>query len=223
MSDHEAMRELLAPVALGAATPEEELTVEAHARRCEACAAELAEFRAAAGQLAVEVPQVEPPPELKKRVMDAVREEIESRPAPLRPARRGLRGWARPWAVAAVLAVAVAALIGWNVALQNGGGEGRVVAVSSPAGAAGTVRFLDDGGAIVRVRNLPPPGSGRGYELWTIRGGRPRSEGFASIGPNGEVVVSAADLDGASAMAITPERLGNVRAPTGPQVVVIPL
>lgn len=224
MSGHDEIRELLAPVALGAATPEEEQTVEAHVRRCDACAGELAELRSAVGELAVEVPQVEPPPELRRRVMDAVRAEIDSRPAPLRPARRGALGWLRPWPVVAALAVAVAALIGWNVALQRGnGGEGRVVAVASPAGASGTVRFLDDGGAVVRVRNLPALGPGRAYELWTIRGGKPRSEGFASVGPGGEVVVSAADLAGASAMAITPEPLGNVRAPTGAQVVVIPL
>jgi anti-sigma-K factor RskA len=73
------------------------------------------------------------------------------------------------------------------------------------------------------VSNLPGLAADESYELWTIRDGKPRSEGFAARTADGEIVVATADLEGATALAITPEPRLNTTAPTGDQLVVIDL
>jgi hypothetical protein len=87
----------------------------------------------------------------------------------------------------------------------------------------GRVLIEEDGTAVMRVSGLPVPEPGESYELWTIRDGQPRSEGFAAQTADGELVVATADIDGATALAVTPEPRTNTTAPTGPQYVVVPL
>ena len=79
--EHDALRDLIAPVALGAAAPHEIARVEAHAAECAVCREELASLRAAADVLAVAVPQREPSPDLKASIMKVVREEAGERQA----------------------------------------------------------------------------------------------------------------------------------------------
>src|SRR5690242_10090194 len=67
--------DLAAVVVLDAGDPEDLRRVEAHVEACPDCAARLHEFRVAASMLGSAVPQVEPSPELRTRVVDAVRRE----------------------------------------------------------------------------------------------------------------------------------------------------
>jgi hypothetical protein len=91
-------------------------------------------------------------------------------------------------------------------------------------GISGQVLVLrDQDTAVVRLRNLPPAGAGRAYELWAIRDGRPVSAGFMTASEGDGAVAATQDLDGVTALAVTPEPRSNTRAPTGPQVVVAPL
>ncbi len=76
---------------------------------------------------------------------------------------------------------------------------------------------------MIRITGLPAPGADEGCELWTVRDGVVRSEGFAARTAGGEVVVATADLDGASALALTREPCANTTAPTGAKLVVVPL
>ena len=78
-NEHDNLRDLLAPVALGAAEPAEVARVEAHAAECAICREELAGLRDAAGILAVSVPQEEAPPALKDSIMSIVRAEAAER------------------------------------------------------------------------------------------------------------------------------------------------
>jgi len=77
--EHESLRDLIAPVALGAAAPHEIARVEAHAKQCAVCGEELASLRAAADVLAIAVPQHDPPPSLKDGLMATVRAEAAER------------------------------------------------------------------------------------------------------------------------------------------------
>ena len=225
MSGHDEIRDLIGAVALGAATPDEHARVEHHAATCHECRAELDGLRAAAGALALDVPQVEPPTALRRKVMAAVRDDAarNRRPAPSR-SRRGLALWP---ALTGALAVLAAVLVAWNVTLQRDGGGDNTVAfvgtADAPA-AAGRLSIDDTGTAVMRITGLPAPATpDQGYELWTVRNGVPRSEGFAAQTAAGEVVVATADLDGASALALTPEPRSNTAAPTGATLVVVPL
>lgn len=235
MSEHDGVKDLLAAVALGAATPDEARRVETHAGTCAICREELDGLRAATAALAAEVPQREPRPELRDRVLAAARAEPrgagEAPAAAPPPRRRRLPSLAlgRPWvAVAAVLAAAVVALISWNVILQRGDRE-HVTDIAlrggpSAPGVRGQVLVLNERGtAVVRLSNLPPAGEGRAYELWAIRGGRPVSAGFMARSGAQGAVAATDDLEGVTALAVTPEPTGNTSAPTGPKVVVAPI
>lgn len=226
MNQHDAIRELLAAVALDAATAAETDDVETHVGTCAECAAELTSLRAAAGALSLEVPQLDPPPTLKRRIMDEVRAGAPARaPSPQRVRRAG-RSWRRPWpAIAGALAALAIGLVAWNVTLQRDGNGAQEVSIASSERApqaSGTATYLDDGTVIMRVRGLPALGAGQRYELWTIRNGAPRSEGFAAVTADGEAVVATGNLADAELLAITREVPANTTAPTEPPLVAVP-
>lgn len=219
--EHDALRDLIAPVALGAADPQEIARVEAHAAECAVCREELASLRSAAGVLAVAVPQREPSPDLKASLMKTVRAEAAERAdaadaaaGPERPtarARRSPFGWLRlhPWPVVAVVASLAAALLVWNVALQAGsdGSKATTIAITGTADAPGVtgniVYVPDEDTAVVKLSRLPQLDPEDAYQLWVIRDGVPRSAGlFESTGPS-EAQTVATGLEGADALAVT--------------------
>jgi anti-sigma-K factor RskA len=232
-NDNIDIRDLLAAVALGAATPEEEARVEAAVKADAGLAEELAGLRAASSTLALNVPQLEPPPSLKMRLMDEVRAEAVVVPTP--PARRRSRprfAFLRPapWpAFAAVAAVAVGLLV-WNISLQSSSdpaSELRSIALRGTEAAPdirGRALFVaDEDTAVVSLASLPPLDAGEGYELWVIRDGKPASAGFLSMSEGREAVIAVNGVRGADALAVTPEPLTNTTAPTSPIVAQVAL
>jgi hypothetical protein len=233
--EHDTLRDLLAPVALGAAEPHEVERVEAHAAECAVCREELAGLRAGADVLAVAVPQREPPARLKESLMATVRAEAAERgqapatePAPRRRARLPRL---RPWPVVAVLAAVAALLLAWNVALQvgsdSGGEDVAAVAVSGTAeapGVTGRVVYVPgEDTAVMRLQGLPALDPGDAYQLWVIRDGAARSAGlFEPVGPAAAVRV-ASGLTGADALAVTAQPRTNRVTPEGPILVEAPL
>jgi hypothetical protein len=240
---HDAIRELLAPVALGAAEPDEVALVEEHVAGCASCREELAGLCDAADVLALAVPQHDPSPALRDSLMTRVRAESAARAgaevAPDRAPRRGLgsrmRGALssiRPWPAVAVAAVIAAVLLGWNIVLQttedSGGGE-QVAALSVTGTAdapdiSGRIVYVpDEATAIVRLSNLPPLDQGDAYQLWVLRDGVPESAGlFEQTGPSQAVRV-AAGLDDADALAVTAQPRTSRMVPEGPILVQAPL
>lgn len=222
MSDHDAIRDLIAPVALGAATEQEHAEVERHTATCHDCRAELDGLRNAVAGLALDVPQLDPPTALKGRIMDAVGADGRPRTTSV-PVHRPRR--VRWPALAGALAVLAAGLLTWNVTLQGGGPETRQIAFvgTTDRSVSGRVVIDERGSAVMRIVGLPPLEADESYELWTIRGGTPRSEGFAARTATGEVVVATADLAGVTALAVTPEERSNTSAPSVAPVVMVPL
>jgi anti-sigma-K factor RskA len=93
VNDHEIWRERAAIYALDALTGDERREFETHLQSCLECAAELLTLRPAADALAQTVPQLDPRPELRDRVMSAVIGETRTAmpaaaPAPSMPAAR---------------------------------------------------------------------------------------------------------------------------------------
>ena len=237
--EHDALRDLLAPVALGAAEPQEVARVEAHAAECAVCREELASLRGAAEVLAVAVPQRDPSPELRSSLMATVRAEAADRqaaaaaepePGSPAPARRG-RGWRlRPWPVVVVVAAVAALLLGWNIVLQtddSGTGDVATYAVAGTPdapGIAGRVVYVpDEDTAVVRLTNLPPLDPGDAYQLWVLRDGMPRSAGlFEETGP-AQAVRVAEGLGGADALAVTAQPRTSRTVPEGPILIEAPL
>ena len=234
--EHEALRDLIAPVALGAAAPHEIARVEAHAQQCAVCGEELASLRAAADVLAIAVPQHDPPPSLKDGLMATVRAEAaerageEPQAAPPAPARRrgegrarrffGIPAWPAAAAVAAIVALALA--IGLVVATQGGddGGDAQTIAMTATPdapGVSGTVLYVPgEDTAVVDLSDLPPLEPGDAYQLWVIDDGTPTSAGlFEPTGPAAARTV-ATGLRDADALAVTAQPATSRAAPEGP-------
>ena len=134
MTTHDQVLNLLAAVALDAATPDEVAHVEQHVQGCTDCAAELSSLRAAVGGLATAVPQIDPPMTVKKRVMDEIRVTASPRPATASTQRRRVAGF-RLWpALAGGFAALAIGLFAWNVSLRDTAEkQEREVAVSATA------------------------------------------------------------------------------------------
>ena len=156
-TEHREFSESLAAYALGALSEEESTRIREHLSGCRDCRAELDWLRAAVDTLPASTPQVDPPPELKSRVMQIVNSEAEllraageaaDRPEPA-PRRR--RWWPdvsglRP-SVVLVAACAAAVIVAGvflslnSTAIRNT----RTIhaQITGPAHAAGARVFVD--------------------------------------------------------------------------------
>jgi len=220
MSDHDALRDNAGAWVLGALDDEEAWRFSAHLEVCASCRDEVERLQVAADALPLGVPPAAPPPELKTRLMEVVEREAREQ------APRSARHWSLPSlftrpafaAAAAALALVVGGAIGF--ALQ-GGGETKVVALTTATRGASAELVRTGDQTEVRVTNMPAPPRGRVYQVWIKRPGRPPSpdavftvdrEGRGSVGVRG-------DLDGAEAVLVTDEPQGGSRVPTREPVV----
>jgi anti-sigma-K factor RskA len=168
-------RDDLVAFALGALEPEEERVVEAHALRCARCTRELEALVPAVGVLGESVEQLEPPPELRERVLAEVRADVEHSaaerrsPEPRRP-RRGWRGlFARP-AFAVGLAIVVAAVGGYLIAGSNGGSpEQTTVPVVAQQGIGGTLA-VSENSSMLDLHGLGRLTGDEVYQVWVAEG-----------------------------------------------------
>jgi anti-sigma-K factor RskA len=127
--------DLAAGAALDAVEPHELERVEAHAASCAECAAQLQAFREVAALLGSAVPQHDPPPALRGRVLDVARLTPQDRTPILRRLRPG---WPRrvrlspAWLVAAASLCMSLGAVGWVASLQS-----QIVALQSDVQVAG--------------------------------------------------------------------------------------
>jgi anti-sigma factor RsiW len=177
----------LAAYLLDALPDEERAGFERHLGECRSCRDEAASLQPAVDVLAIAVPPVEAPRELKGRVMQVVKGEAEllraagsdaDAPAPSR--RRGLRGWfPRPAITAAATAGALAIGVLAGVAIVGGDDDGastRTIQarVTGPAaGGARAVVVVDGDRARLDVSGMPAPEPGRVWQVWVKPPGRP--------------------------------------------------
>jgi anti-sigma-K factor RskA len=141
--------ELSGAYALGATTPEENLAAEAHLADCHRCTKLLRELQNVVNLLPITVPDVEPSPQLRNRILSSIEAEAakapiserpllhtqpsapSQRPAPLKepvpllqahPAgQRRRQRWQMPVmsVAAAVLLVLFAGMLTWNLSLHS--------------------------------------------------------------------------------------------------------
>jgi hypothetical protein len=231
-----------APYVLGALTDEEHASFRRHLESCSVCREEVAALQVVASALPAAAPQLSAPPQLKRRVMASVREDVRrrgvhggERRADVGRARVYLpmRGWHaaalarlqwRPNLAAATLAAAVIALAVVALAPGGGGGGTRVSrATVSPRGASASLS-VSDGHAQLNIAGMPQAAPGRVYELWLKRSASAQpqptdalftvaADGAASVGVPGNV-------SGVREVLVTSEPLGGSLVPTRPPVIV---
>ncbi|MBT0993451.1 anti-sigma factor [Cellulomonas sp. DKR-3] len=247
MRDDET-RELLGAYALDAVSDDERRAVDALVARDPDAAAELAELRAAAADLATAL-AAEPPADLRGRVLaaaaatpqgdaqrvDEVRAADESEVAavvPLAPRRRTPARWA---AIAA--AVAIGAAIPAGLAVQQHREldamrteQAHLAAMlkdpdaemmhADVAGGGTASALVATDGAVFMTQDLPDPAPGHVYQLWVVATGDPVSAGMMAEGGSQTAMVVDDFVEGA-ALAMTLEPAGGSPQPTTDPLVVL--
>ena len=176
------MHDLVAAYAVDALDDSERAEYEAHLADCDECREELAQLYDAAASVA-ETVSVDPPPELKERVMAAVRDDEATNVVAIDERRRRPRLWV-PFAVAALAALVLGAVAIIQAFAMNelSGPDGVVVAAEAAANEPGAIvaEFTTDTGAVGQVV-LTTDGEGyivpsgletlpedRTYQLWVL-------------------------------------------------------
>jgi anti-sigma-K factor RskA len=242
-TNHERWNEDLAAYMLGALEPERAAELERHAEGCEHCRAEIRWLTPALDALPESVERLEPPRQLRSRLMAEVHADagqgaragddsragrfgvVERASSWLRDLSSGPMGL-RPVAGVAVAVLVVAAVAGFAIGGGIGSGEGGG-ATTIPAGHAPgvTARMINEGDSgtlhLANVRQLP---NDRVLEAWVQRDGEvkpvralfvPDREGRAST--------ELPDMRGVEVVMVTTEPPGGSRSPTSAPIVTIPI
>jgi hypothetical protein len=215
----EHVDELIPAHALRTLDADDERIVTEHLATCERCRLQLRDFEGVAAALAYASPSVQPPAELRDRVMLAV-SPVVAPPEPQRasPAPGARRSWWPRFSLVAVpaLGIAVLALLAWNISLHNQLSDRSVSAVT-PIGHVGRA-VAYQGGDTTLFATLPPASAGHVYEAWVIERGTAKALA-AGVFHGGRIEFT---LEHAAArgdtIAITIERGHGGTAPQGPIV-----
>jgi anti-sigma-K factor RskA len=220
---HERHRDELAAYLLGALEPGETAELERHLAGCEECRTELEWLRPAVQVLPESVERLEPPRELRVRLMEQVRSEAETAAAPQRARGRGIRSWSlSPLAGLAVLALIVAAIAAYAIGNggSGGGGTTTVVAGHSPEVTAEMVRDGDSG--TLHLANLHQLPRDKVLQAWVERNGTVVSAKTLFVpNPDGTASATIDDMDGVSTVMVTAEPRGGSVQPTSAPIVTV--
>jgi anti-sigma-K factor RskA len=215
---------------LGALDEQELEPYREHLAACVACREEVAQLQEVADSLAVAVPRVQAPVDLRARLMSIVNGEAELLRAAGHEADRPIRTrphwrWRLLPALAATGALAAGVLIG-ALAINTGSTQQTQViqaVVLTPARRA-TAALRKTGSHVeLQVTGMPPPALGRIYEVWLKRGAQaPKpTDALFSVTRQGDGTVGVpGDLRGISKVLVTEEPLGGSAKPTHSPVIV---
>jgi anti-sigma-K factor RskA len=222
--------------ALDAVSGTEREEFERHLAECESCAQEVQELRETATRLALAA-TTPPPPALKGRVLDEIRNVRQLPPeTTVTPLRRHSFTQRMTGIAAAVFFVAAAGL--GVVVFQQGNKlddtQAQVAQMEEILG-AGDAQLLTmenrDGGtmkvAVSRSEDrmllvsddLPAPPDGKTYQVWTVADDTPRSMGLFEP-DNGKASFAVSDFSDAAQVAVSIEPDSGSKAPTDGEIVM---
>lgn len=237
-NNHERWSEDVAAYMLGALEPAEAAELELHAEGCERCQAEIRWLTPAINALPESVERLEPPRDLRERVMAEVRFDAAPEDAAAGAPATGLFGRAGAWLrelgsgpmglrpvvgfAAAVLVVAAVAgfAIGGGIGSDEGAQTSTVV-TGKPPGV--TAKVVSDGGSgtlhLDNVKQLP---SDRVLEAWVQRDGEVEPvEALFVPDRKGKASTELPDMDGVEVVMVTTEPEGGSKSPTSSPIVTI--
>jgi anti-sigma-K factor RskA len=202
--------ELIPLYALGALTPGEADVARQHLATCTICRALLADYEGVAEELMYQVPALEPPPELRAKLLARLRIQPAAVPQPrISPLRRLWEGrvilprWAAVGAMVALLVLGgmLLTLQSQYVALADEIEMGRILnspdhqiasleAAQEGSEARGTV-YLEpqSSNALLIVRGFGTLTPDKAYQIWLVHDGQRDSGGLFNVRPNGRATV----------------------------------
>jgi anti-sigma-K factor RskA len=226
-NEHDDLRSLIAPYALGALPEEEIRFVRAHILECEECMAEADDYFEAASSLSMTVAAVEPPAGFSDRVLARATESPER----LVAARKEKRIW-RLVPAFATGALAVMTIVLATVLVDTRGDldQNEKALVALLQGAEG-VELRGEGDAVARlvptdegstliVAGLTKAPSGLTYQMWFLRGdAKPVSAGVFEVSGELSVIETDVRFEDYTGAAVTLEPDGGSDQPKGEVVV----
>ena len=241
-TNHDRWNEDLAAYMLGALEPEQATELERHAEGCERCRAAIRWLTPAVQALPEGVERVEPPADLRARLVAEVRadagagagardDDRDRRPGLAGRASRWLRDLGsgpmglRPVAGVAVAVLVVAAVAGFAIGGGIGSGSdssgtSTVVAGRAPGVTAKMVREGDSGTLhLANVRKLP---SDRVLEAWLQRDGEVEPvQALFVPDREGQASTELPDMKGVEVVMVTTEPPGGSKSPTSAPIVTV--
>jgi len=230
--DQSRFEELKDAYVLGAIAEEERRQFEEFLAIHPERQAEVEELGAVAGLLALSPQEQEPPPQLRSRIMDAVRAEAVHP----RASHRSRLAWLRELLSVRNLALGAAALLviglfSWSMLLRGEVQDlqGRVQSLQSQPqepqmvklGGAGTEQgaqaelvTLEGDLAVLVVENMPPVPEDKTYQIWVIEGDVPKPSGLFEPNQDSVAAVVEHPLEGGDVVAVTVEPEGGSPKPT---------
>jgi anti-sigma-K factor RskA len=222
MSRHPDRDEIVGLV-LGALDPDQKQQVTTHVEGCRKCSAEVRHYAPAVGVLAESVEQLEPPSELRSRLLETVRREADSPPESARaPTSAPRRSWLgglrmRPAAGLAAVALVAAGLAGYMVAQGGDGEPATTVAAESTLPEAGGSLVVRGDESTLHVHGMPQLADKDAvYQVWVADGGAVRPSSNFVPAEDGTATVAVPEVgEGATEVMVTEEPEPNRSAPSG--------
>lgn len=219
---------------LGALDEHEVAPFHEHLAACSACREEVAQLQNVTDSLAIAVPHVQAPDDLRARLMTVVRGEAELLRAAGQEADRPERSRSRlRWrllpALAATGALAAGVVIGALILNTGSAQKTQVIQaeVLPPAGHDATAALHKDGSRVsLQVKGMPSPALGRIYEVWLQRGSgppEPTDALFSVTGRGNGTVNVPGSLKDVSKVMVTEEPAGGSLKPTHSPVIIAPV
>jgi anti-sigma-K factor RskA len=229
--------ESLAAYALDCLDEDEKEVVTRHLAHCAECRAELSNYKEVAALLPFAGELVDPPPDLKARLMSQVQNESHPNPPIIASSTwvDRLLHWSRRSAplwgtvsLALVIMLGISNLLLWGQVRQLQSTRPsqmqfvRMSGTQSAPAAEGVIVISVDGdhGTLV-VDKLPPLQAGQQYQLWLIDNGQRTNGGVFSVDPDGYGslwVKSPRPLASYGSFGVTVEPQGGSPGPTGQKV-----
>lgn len=233
VSDHTQWSEDLAAYMLGALEPGEATEFERHLEGCERCQNEVRWFEPAVNSLPESVERRELPPQLRAALMAEVRADARVAGAEAKTEGGSVLGWIRgsfsPRGLRlaggfAALALAIAAVAGYEIGKGGSGSEGNGNAAtlsSREHGIDAKMVSEGEGGTLhlANVHQLPP---GKVLEAWVRREGTVEAVPALMVPDRkGQAETTIADMQGVDTVMVTEEPQGGSEEPTSPALVTM--
>lgn len=208
----------VASYALGALSSDDAARFEDHMAGCELCQTDLDSLRPVVRALPETPDQIDPPPELRRRLMAVVEQEAAVRRRASAPARAE-RSWAAwlPRPVPTLAAAGVLLIAGMGVGLAVRSGDPTITRKVAVAGGGQAVLSVHDGGGKLVVHGVNPPPRGHVLQVWLVHDNGDPEPTDALFTPdrnhNAHVAVPG-DMDGVTRVMVSEEPAGGSPSPT---------